>query len=258
MFPYISITNDFKKDSRYTVTSAKEEAVLAARKELLASLPLEMRQLIEQQSDKPRYITLSNDHMLNMNDFVIPTVNWHNHLQPQADQEMLGLLNTLNQMGVPTPIRMLASAGGVNLQNILHGIDEDILIRKQVAEYREKIAEISGDEGLGVDEMATASAQNIWKIAAALGGHSGVSPVPLKDRQFNPDVHGPFNYSKSGKVRPSSKAERIAKGEKLNKQIVEASRKRREEAAYRAKMGIPDTTPLSGSPQAKSDIYGVI
>jgi len=65
---------------------------------------------------------------------IIPEISWHKTLRPEADQDFLGILETLSDKGVPIPVRMWASAGGVNLDNLLGDLSEDAEVKKKIAE----------------------------------------------------------------------------------------------------------------------------
>lgn len=93
---------------------------------------------------------------INMNDYVIPKVQWHKRLMPEADLDYITMLGTMQEMGLPINLRGLAAAGGQNIDDIVNGMDEDIRLRERVGEWRKRIGEINkeaepqgADDGMG-------------------------------------------------------------------------------------------------------------
>lgn len=73
------------------------------------------------------------------NNLVIPEVHWHKPLQPEADQSYMEILATLEEKGLPVPLRMWAAAGGYNLDKILADQEADADISKKVEEYKKVV-----------------------------------------------------------------------------------------------------------------------
>lgn len=73
------------------------------------------------------------------NNLVIPEVHWHKPLQPEADQSYMEILATLEEKGLPVPLRMWAAAGGYNLDKILADQEADADISKKVEEYKKAV-----------------------------------------------------------------------------------------------------------------------
>lgn len=73
------------------------------------------------------------------NNLVIPEVHWHKPLQPEADQSYMEILATLEEKGLPVPLRMWAAAGGYNLDKILADQEADADISKKVEEYKRAV-----------------------------------------------------------------------------------------------------------------------
>ena len=64
---------------------------------------------------------------------IIPEITWHKTLRPEADADFIGILESLSEKGVPIPIRMWASAGGVNLDHLIDDLEDDKNIKEKIA-----------------------------------------------------------------------------------------------------------------------------
>lgn len=70
-------------------------------------------------------------------DLFIPTIHWQKQLRPEADREYMDVLNTLAEHGVPITLRSWAAAGGMDLDKMLHELEEDTLLRQAIQELVE-------------------------------------------------------------------------------------------------------------------------
>jgi hypothetical protein len=89
------------------------------------------------------------------NKYIIPELSWVKQLEPKGDTEYMQLLDGIKE-DIPLPLRMLASAGGVDMNKILEGLDDDINVRKQINDYKEKLKKINpegGDDEEGGGDM---------------------------------------------------------------------------------------------------------
>jgi hypothetical protein len=69
------------------------------------------------------------------------------------------MLNTLTEKGVPVPLRVLAAAGGQNIEDLLRQSADDLDLRKRVAAYAAQIAALApkAPEGEGYDSESSDS-----------------------------------------------------------------------------------------------------
>jgi hypothetical protein len=65
----------------------------------------------------------------------IPKVQWHKQLEPRGDRDYLDMLQSLTDMGIPVPLRIIASAGGQDIDEILAALKEDKKIREKLKEF---------------------------------------------------------------------------------------------------------------------------
>ena len=147
LFPLISLTNEF-----YIDDDAKRRADELRKK---AGRNADMASLLYQIQDTSA--------------LVIPEIDWEKNLKPEGDNNYIDILKTMTEAGVPVPIRAMAAAGGIKLDKVLKGQEEDIETRKKLAAYNAKIAELlpkppEGQDGGGGDFEGFSSA-----LAAAFG-----------------------------------------------------------------------------------------
>lgn len=74
-----------------------------------------------------------------VNRYMIPTVHWNKDLSARSDQSYLDILGTAAEKGIPVPLAMIASAAGLNMTDVLNGLEEDIKIRKDIKEYQDNL-----------------------------------------------------------------------------------------------------------------------
>jgi len=138
--------------------------------------------------------------------YIIPTVRWHKSLEPHTDRDTMEMLDAMAEKGIPIPIRLIAAAGGLQLDNILQEMDEDVVVRKRLMEYNAKLQAVGGqqqgdgegndydfseieggDEGGDiVDDTGTAEA-SLRAELHKIGFKGGIKRTPLLARNFEKD-----------------------------------------------------------------------
>jgi len=78
---------------------------------------------------------------------IVPDIHWHKSLQPQGDEELIRLLETLKENGLPVTKQHFAAAAGFNLNKAMDMLEDDI---KQEEEVRKWRAEIEGGDEEGI------------------------------------------------------------------------------------------------------------
>jgi hypothetical protein len=114
------------------------------------------------------------------------------------------MLTHVTEMGIPVPLRMIAAAGGVNLDKVLAGEEEDLDVRSKIADYISRINESS--QGQGYAEQGSI-------------GKSGIKRMKIKDRFKEGSEEYNFKRNKGGHKVPMSSRERKMLDEKLNRQL---------------------------------------
>jgi hypothetical protein len=87
---------------------------------------------------------------------LVPTVHWAKQLKPEGDSAYFDILDRLTQAGVPVPLRVIAAAGGFNIEDLLFQREDDLASRATVADYLKELAAIKAkfqadQEGAGGD-----------------------------------------------------------------------------------------------------------
>ncbi len=138
---------------------------------------------------------------------LIPIVHWNKQLKPEGDTAYLDILDRMTAAGVPVPLRIMAAAGGFNLDELMVQKDDDIDSRKKIKTYMEEIAKINppkqegGGEGgeedfEGLSSSALISEDPTGRHRSAVRSKKG-NPI-LEDRDFDPEIVG---RTRTGKKR---------------------------------------------------------
>lgn len=231
VFPYISVANDFRKEESESYHYATGHRVTGS-------------------ADRGYNIT-ADDRMSLINDNVdlaeyhLPVMIWHNQLRPEGDNAYLGMLFELSARGIPVPMRMLAAAAGISLNDILYGMDEDLEVQKSLAEYRHRLEQYAppspDTEGLLNPPSAYPDATE-----------TGSAGRPKKNRDFqdlaerlSPNVINGHRYVSTPRGRKQRE-------EKANRVIAEAA------AALAEKQNRATKAGKELPPVANGGIYGYL
>jgi len=154
---------------------------------------------------------------------LIPSVSWSKQLKPEGDTAYMDMLQSMTEKGVPVPIRVLAAAGGLNLDELLKQQDDDLATRKRLQEYKQKIdALLPKDDESGDDDMS-AEARSFLIPPPLQKTRSSTQSVrgkpALLNREFG-DTGELYNVSATGKR--SLLTGQKAANEKINRRIARA------------------------------------
>lgn len=150
--------------------------------------------------------------------YEIPEVHWHKQLKPESDNDYLQILDTLEQKGVPVPIRMLAAAGGIDLNTVMQQLDDDLKLREKIADYLQEKREISEPtEDQSQEGQETSSLANFITKSGSLENQH------LLGRNTNVDERlKAYNVNSVGKrIYTTEKGSKTLE-KKLHKKIAEA------------------------------------
>ncbi len=81
-----------------------------------------------------------------LKDLIMPEVQWHKQLAPSYDESYFSILSSVQEQGLPIPLRVWAAAGGFSIEKLLDGLDDDLEVRKRLGEYKQKMKELPGAE----------------------------------------------------------------------------------------------------------------
>lgn len=86
------------------------------------------------------------------NKYLIPTLHWMKDLSPKMDSAYLDTISAVSEKGVPIPLALFASAAGLNINNVLDALEQDIEHRNAIAEYKAKLKPAKKGGGGGGSE----------------------------------------------------------------------------------------------------------
>ena len=171
----------------------------------------------------------SEDILRTMNDgskLFIPTVHWAKQLKPEADQQYMDMLRSLQEMGVPVPLRAMAAAGGFNLDSLINNREEDLALQKQINDYQDALSKLKpggADDGMGggggFGSFSSASRPNGFK-SRVLDGYK--RQPKLYERDFG-EASEIYTVSKSGRKKQHV-FRQAAANERANDNIAKALR----------------------------------
>lgn len=185
LFPAIALANGFKKSARDLKatgafsTSIREVGVGKERKLIAVCDGSSLHEI---------------KNIQDITEYHIPKVDWHKQLAPQADRDYLDLLASMREQGIPIPVRMMAAAAGLNLDQIMGMLEDDMETRETLADHLKQVNKL-----LGQDEGGE---------FASLMGHPIARRVPKRRLQAlanDQEMYGVRVENKNGKrkyVRP--------------------------------------------------------
>ena len=170
LFPLIAMNNDFTVDrykSRQETTGRlsskyRNKEMLNAREQARRFGYYENEGQLEYTTSAELHhsIISSNEEEMDLTKLLIPKLQWHKQLKPEADTDYITLLTTLEEKGLPVPLRVYAAAGGLSLPEILTSLDEDIKLRKRVDKYNKQKPKNPQDEANGMFQGASVREKN--------------------------------------------------------------------------------------------------
>jgi len=233
IFPAIALANDFTKEQYQVIAKNK--------KQQLEAFFNGTEWVTNSGSERSPYSALCADvrHGLNVHgkhvkleDLATPHIVWQKHLRPEGDQIYFELLAGMQDKGIPVPLATLAMAGGIDIQNVLNSMDEDIKIRKRVKQYMEKIQEFVPEQAEGGEEEQTQA--NVRALAAMASRFGVKKPVGLFNRTYDERLL-PHERKKGGQYRSTTQEGRNRIYNRLNKVLAESMAKAAERENRRIK-----------------------
>ena len=221
IFPSISAANDFRDNKRYQVTGSSE-----SNEEKIHRIAT--RSLYNDAIPRPRNKVIGSE-QINMRDLLIPKVVYHKHLSPEGDQAYLTMLNDMTTMGIPVPISMLAASGGLDINQLMSGFEEDLAMRKKIATYNEKLQDITQSMGGGEQQ----GQQFVGSASAAMSRFGVGAQVGLFNRDFDPSMDVGAFHSDGKRKNISAKGQKVVREKVLKKAATVLAERNRKEIALR-------------------------
>lgn len=145
--------------------------------------------------------------------YEMPTIQWNKQLKPKADKDYMSMLKDMQDAGLPISLRMLAAAGGENIDDLVLGMEDDNDLRLEIAEkkkellddaMKEKTAKFLGIEN--IEELIPAPEQphdTFAKLEAFTKLNTGAVDRKKKARNLeNLDgIYGVREYDSNGHRR---------------------------------------------------------
>jgi hypothetical protein len=196
---------------------------------------------------------------------LIPTVHWAKQLKPEGDTAYFDILDRLTQAGVPVPMRVIAAAGGFNMDDIINQEEDDLVNRATMGEYMKKLAAVKkkygvappaaegeeggGGEGGGFDGFSSATGDKAMLTALASASPLGETRSSVRARK--PKLLNRFNGVPDeivGRTRTGKRKaiyDQHAAHERANDMIVKALRNQANDKS--SPLNSDSITPLRSS-----------
>lgn len=227
--PIIAYHNDFKKKS-----NTKTSIFSSAKKE---GAPLVGR-------STPFKVTSNIPEMENISDYIIPTIQYNKSLKPEADSDYLEILNTLEEKGIPIPLRIYAAAGGENIDQLINAMDDDNELRLEIAEkkkdlidqaVKEKVEKLLGIEDI---EDLLPEPDDIEAKLKTLGSMGSIDRTKkARNLEAQEERYGVREYDSNGHRRVLTQTRKKQLTDKIHKQTAEVLAHKAEEHNYKIKNG---------------------
>lgn len=116
--------------------------------------------------------------MAEMSTYIIPEMKWAKDLTPTGSATELSLMKDLKDAGVPIPAAMLATAAGVDIDTIVSSYEDDLVVRKKMADYIKKVNAMAPkpEGGGGGDDSNPYS----FSMESSAKIDSALEPISLK------------------------------------------------------------------------------
>ena len=194
IFLLIAINNGFTKEAN------KEEITSYDNHDLLSYI--REHRLID--GGNGSVVLAEDSHRLT--DYILPKIQYHKALRPEGNTELVTMLGTLEEKGLPIPLRIWAAAGGVSIHEIMRSLPDDIVVRNKFAAYKAKLP-VDPSKGPGGDLTESSLIEALAEIPTRNKLNRDFSHIKLKD-----DLSGKELSAYGAKL----------KNERANKVIVEA------------------------------------
>lgn len=156
--------------------------------------------------------------------YEMPKVHWHNSMKADSTRDYVDLLSTLEEKGVPIPMRMWAAASGMTIRELVEQQQSDQRIREQflpwikdIRKYR-KASDLAAEEGDGEGGGGFEGASAKRPYSPSIGKET----PRWFEREFG-DTLGPVGLNHRGKMVPVSAQRAKEINEKANVEAATAA-----------------------------------
>lgn len=111
---------------------------------------------------------------------IMPQINFHKQLRPEADSAYLDILTTMEEKGIPIPLRTWTAAAGLSLEKLMDMKEEDIKNRSNVKGWLKAIKSEEG-EGEGEGENSAWGSTQV-EITSSIKNALDTLPVWIQNK----------------------------------------------------------------------------
>jgi hypothetical protein len=229
--PIIAYHNDFKKKSNKKTSILSSVDKSSGEKKFVGH-------------NTPFKVTSNIPEIENISDYIIPTIQYNKSLKPEADSDYLDILNTLEEKGIPIPLRLYAAAGGENIDQLINAMDDDTELRLEIAEkkkdlidqaVKEKVEKLLGIEDI---EDLLPEPEGLEAKLQTLGSMGSIDRTKkARNLEAKQELYGVREYDNTGHRRVLTPTRKKQLTEKIHKQAAEVLAKKAEENNYKVKNG---------------------
>ena len=159
----------------------------------------------------------------------MPTVRWRRKFAPPPDSTLFDLYDKMAGYGMPIPIRLLATVGGLDLDDVIYGSAHDIDDRRRLKAITEKLKEFAPPPEEGGFESGMSATSGYTSARRQRGTPRGPRMTALARRETRPsggyvqDADGnSYQLDHSGK--PRLVLQESAMNDRVNSNLMKAAR----------------------------------
>lgn len=213
--PIIAYKNDFKKEKK-------------DKQSILSSVKQRKDGSLVGRLENPLFSTTAGNipEIEDLSEYLIPQIQFTKNLKPEVDKDYLEILETLEEKGIPIPLRIWAAAGGENIDELINALDDDNELRLEIAEkkkdliddaVKEKLQQFLGIEN--IEELLPPDSDIEAKLKT-LGGMGSVDRTKkARNLEALRDVYDVREYDATGKRRILTKAQKDNITDKVHHQV---------------------------------------
>lgn len=172
------------------------------------------------------------DYFYNASDranLITPTLHWKKNLEADDESDMFEMLEKAAEHGVPIPIRRYMAAAGVDPDDLLLEMGEDVLLRQALEQVTGKDTSHEGDDydlDAGYRRMPTIPMSKVKEFGAK---------IPFLSR-FNGGSNEEFSYTRTGRRKAVPSVMQPEYRKRTNAQIAKISAKAKRDPNYRMEL----------------------
>ena len=145
--------------------------------------------------------------------YEMPTIQWDKQLKPKVDKDYMDMLKSLQDSGIPISLRMMAAAGGENIDELIEGMEDDNDLRLEIAEKKKDLIDeavkAQAEKFLGIENIEeflpneSEPQDTFAKLETFAKVNQGVTDRKKKFRNLEniDEIYGVREYDSNGRRR---------------------------------------------------------